>query len=433
MLRSSICLSLLASVALLLTKPAGADNWPQFRGPGGGGVANVRMLPEEWGEKNNLAWKVAVPGDAWSSPIVWGERLFVTTAFLEEKSEDVYRWEVHCLDPATGKTRWKKVAARGKGPIPIHTNNSYASETPVCDGQRVFAYFGMTGLFCYDMDGKLLWTKNLGVFPTVDDMGTASSPALADGRLFILCDNDKKPFLAAFKAETGEEIWRIERPSKSSWCTPYVWRNRQRTELIACGSGVIQSFDPATGKLLWEIPRLQGKFTATPVGNDDLLFIGSASAFDEGPLFAVRAGVSGVLTLPKGKEGNAAIAWSRLRSGPGTSSALLQGDFLYVFNRGYVMCYEAKTGERHFRERLPDCGSFLASPWAAAGKIYGLDESGQTYVLKPGPRFELLAKNWIFGQFWASPAVMEVRISPARVGACFLRACEQINDANLPH
>jgi len=383
-----------------------AGNWPQFRGPRGSGQADVRQLPAEWGDKKNLAWKVAIPGDGWSSPIVWGERLFLTTA-VEEKAEEMFRWEVHCLDALTGKTRWKHLAGRGKAPIAIHTNNTFASETPATDGKRLYAYFGMKGLFCCDMDGKPLWTKDLGVFPTVDDMGTASSPALAEGRLFILCDNAKSPFLAAFKAETGEEIWRKQRPSKSSWSSPFIWRNKQRTELVACGSGVIQSFDPATGKLFWSISGLQGKFTATPVGNDDLLYAGSASAFDEGPLFAVKAGASGELTLPKGNGSTEGIAWSRPRSGPGTASPLLNGEQIYVFNRGFVLCFDARTGDKLYKERLPDCGSFLASPWAAAGRVFGMDESGQTYVLAPGATFKLLSKNWVYDTFWASPAVME--------------------------
>ncbi len=392
------------AVGLCWSACALGENWPQFRGPGGQAVSAAQRLPEVWNDAKNVAWKADIPGSGWSSPIVWGERVFLATAILENEAEELYRWEVLCFDALTGKLRWQKTAARGKPAAAIHPNNSYATETPATDGRALFAYFGMKGLFCFDMDGKLLWSKDVGVFPTVDDMGSGSSPVLADGRLFILCENLKSPFLAAFSSDTGAEIWRAKRPSKTSWSSPYVWRNRRRTEVVACGSGVVQAFDPATGKLLWEI-RVDGRFTATPTGNDDLLFVGTASAFDEGPLFAVRAGAEGVLKLPAANGSNAWIAWSRTRSGPGMSSPVLAGDRLYLFHRGAAMCYEAATGKRIFRERLPEAGNFLASPFAANGKIYALDEDGQTFVMPGAAPFEVLASNWLKEKFWASPAV----------------------------
>lgn len=391
---------------------AAADDWPQFRGPNGLGVSGARRLPLEWDTNKNIAWKIAVPGNGWSSPIVAGEGVFLTTAVLEDEKAELYRWEVHCIDGATGNLNWKQVAARGKPPIAIHPNNSYATETPATDGRRLYAYFGMKGLFCYDLQGKLLWSRDLGAYPTVDDMGTGSSPTLADGRLFVLCENTKSSFLAAFSADIGEELWRVERPSKSSWSSPFVWRNRLRTEVVACGSGVVQAFDPAMGKLLWEL-RMEGRFTATPVGNEDLLFAGTASAFDEGPLFAIRAGANGTLKLPKASEPSAGVGWSKTKSGPGMSSPLLYGDYLYAFHRGIMMCYEANTGKRVYRERLPAGGNFLASPSAADGKLFALDEDGQMFILSAGPRFEVLAVNWIQEKFWATPALTD--------GAIFLR------------
>ena len=311
-------LAMLTGLTILSPNPAAAQNWPQFRGPGGTGLTDVRTLPAEWSDKVNLAWKVAMPGDAWSSPIVWGDRLFVTTAVPEEKMEDFFRWEVHCLDPATGKTRWKQIAAEGKGPIPIHNNNTYASETPATDGKRLYAYFGMKGLFCYDMStASRSGPRTSAPSRRVDDMGTASSPALADGRLFILCENDKNRSWPRSRRRPAKNCGVKPRPSKSSWSTPVCLAQSAAHGTRGLRQRHGSVVRPGHRQAALGDPGLQGKFTATPVGNDELLMIGSAGAFDEGPLFAVRTGASGRIDLPAGKEGNDGIAWSRTRSGSG--------------------------------------------------------------------------------------------------------------------
>jgi outer membrane protein assembly factor BamB len=186
----------------------------------------------------------------------------------------VYRWEVHCLDLATGKTLWKQLALEAKPRIPTHSTNTYASETPVTDGERLYVYFGMTGLFCYDLAGNPLWKKDLGSYPMLMGWGTGSSPVLDEDRLFLQCDNEEKSFLVAFDKRTGEELWRMPREERSSWATPYVWRNKKRTELVTIGSQKARSYDPATGKLLWEL-AMAGRNSASPVADDEMLYLGS--------------------------------------------------------------------------------------------------------------------------------------------------------------
>jgi outer membrane protein assembly factor BamB len=239
---------------------ARSDEWPQFRGPDSTGVVTGLQLPAEWSALKNVRWKVAVPGYGWSSPIVWGDRVFVTTAVSDQQKRPgggggggepppdvVFRWEVHCLDRDTGKTLWRQIAAERKPTVGNHPSNTYASETPVTDGERVYAYFGMVGLYCYDLSGHLIWSRDLGAYRMFANWGTASSPVLDEERLFVQCDNEIQSFLVALDPKTGKELWRVQRPEKSTWSTPAVWRNRLRTEVVLMGTRRIRSYDPATG------------------------------------------------------------------------------------------------------------------------------------------------------------------------------------------
>ncbi len=205
--------------------------------------------------------------------------------------DQVYQWQVLCLDRASGKLLWKQTAVEKKPTIPKQPSNSYASETPVTDGERVYAYFGMTGLFCYDMSGTLVWKKDFGSYPTAMGFGTGSSPTLEGERLFVQCDNEKASFLVALDKKTGKDLWRVEREEKTSWSTPYVWRNKERTELVACGGKSVRSYDPATGKQLWELGGFRGQFQASPVADSEMLYVGCGNPFGPRPLYAIRAGV----------------------------------------------------------------------------------------------------------------------------------------------
>jgi outer membrane protein assembly factor BamB len=403
-----------------------AEEWPQFRGPGSLGVSAEKDLPSEWAPDKNVRWKVEIPGAGWSSPVVWRERVFVTTAVTEKRfkpkpfsesygginvgkgSDESYRWEVLCLERATGKILWKQTAAEGKPAIPIHPTNSFASETPVTDGERVYAYFGPKGLFCYDMDGKLLWKKDLGAYKMQMGWGTGSSPALDGDRLFVQCDNEEKSFLVALDKKCGMQLWRVDRDEKSSWGTPFVWRNKERTELVAGGGKKVRSYDPATGKLLWDLGGMSGTFTTTPVADDERLYTGSSGMpGTKSPLVAVKAGASGDITLKEGESSNAGVVWCQNKVSPFVTSPLVYSGYVYVLDSrlGMVSCYDAKAGEPvYVKERLAPTG-FTASPWAYDGKVFCLDQGGRTFVLKAGPKFEVLARNTLDETFAASPAV----------------------------
>lgn len=435
-----------------------AGNWPQFRGPDSSGLSTETALPAEWGMAKNIQWKIAIPGIAWSSPIIWGDRIFITTAISDKqprpapgmpggggrgrfgggdggerpalpprpegggnrpmppggfgrgaKTPDmVYRWEVHCYNRADGKLLWKKVAVEQKPTIATHRKNTYASETPVTDGQRVYAYFGMTGLHCYDFNGELVWKKNLGSHPMRFGWGTGSSPALDGDRLFVLCDNEEKSFLAALEAKTGKELWRVDRDEKSTWGTPFVWRTKDRTELVTGGSKRVRSYDPATGKQLWELGGMGMQVAASPVAGEGLLFIGSSGPFGAKPLYAIKPGSGGDLTLKQGETANAGIAWCDKQGGPSMSSPLVYDGYVYVVaqNGGMLSCYDAKTGKPAYtKQRLPQAGGFTSSPWAHAGKVFFLGEDGQTYVVKAGPEYKLLGTNKLDEMFMATPAI----------------------------
>jgi outer membrane protein assembly factor BamB len=278
----------------------------------------------------------------------------------------------------------------------------------VTDGERVYASFGMHGLFCYDFAGNPVWRKDLGAYQTEFSHGTGASPAFDGERLFVQCDNEEKSFLVALDAKTGEQRWRVDRTEKTGWSTPLVWKNRGRTELVCLGRQRLKSYDPATGKVLWELGGMNGQAMASPVAGDDLLFAGTGGQLGGGrPLFAVKAGASGDVTLKPGATANESVAWSLPKAGPLIATPLLYEGCLYVpeQQQGLVNCYDAATGRQLYRERLPQAQGFFASPWAYGGKVFCLDEDGQTFVLQAGPEFKLLGQNKIGERCWASPAL----------------------------
>jgi outer membrane protein assembly factor BamB len=336
--------------------------------------------------------------------------------------DKVYQWQILCLDRDSGHVLWKELAREGKPRISIQESNTYATETPVTDGQRVYAYFGMHGLFCYDFAGKLIWKKDLGAYPTVMGQGPASSPVLDGECLFLQIDNEEKSFLVALNTKTGDELWRVSRDERTNHCSPVIWKNKLRTELVANGSREVRSYDPATGKVLWELEMGGGRCYSSPVGSSELLYVGSEAGMGGGGrrggesrgggggggLYAIRAGASGDVTLKEGETSNAGVAWSQSRGGPEKASPLLYEGHLYVLrtNGGIVTCYDAKTGKQLYRQRIPGATAFWTSPWAGEGKIFCLDDSGTTHVLDAGPEFKVLGTNKLNELFWASPAIV---------------------------
>jgi len=425
-----------ATLALLLLSIAARSaetpaNWPQFRGPGAMGVADHPGLPERWSTNENVAWKVDVAGRGWSSPIVWGNRVFVTTVVsegeMEEPKKGLYfggdrkelpkgtqRWLVLCLDLNSGRELWRQEAHSGAAPNRLHVKNTFASETPVTDGERVYAYFGNVGLFCYDLDGKRLWSTNWPAVKTRNGWGSAASPVLERGRIFIVNDNDEKSFAVALDAKTGRELWRVDRDEKSNWATPYIWQNAQRTELITPGTRKVRSYD-LDGKLLWELGGMSSIVIPTPFSKFGLLYVCSGYVGDKvRPVFAIKPGASGDISLQEGQTTNEFIAWFDPKGGPYNPSPLLYGDYFYVlFDFGFLSCHDARTGKAIYEKQRvrPDRQTaFTASPWAANGKIFALSEEGDTFVFQSGAEYKLLYKNSLDEMCMATPAIAGDRL-----------------------
>ncbi|MFC1552001.1 PQQ-binding-like beta-propeller repeat protein, partial [Candidatus Latescibacterota bacterium] len=426
---------LLLAASTLFAQENSADfenNWPQFRGPNSNQLSKSVSLPEEWGDNNNVLWKHELPGSGWSSPIVWGDRVFVNTAVsddltTEQRSylhtpstkrssaddydpETEYSYELHCLDLNSGELLWKRVAYKGKPFLPTRWEITHANETPVTDGERIYVYFGMIGLFCYDFDGNLVWKKDLGSYQMQSTWGSATSPMLYDGRLYMQIDNEESSFLAALDPATGKELWRIPREEKTSFSTPIIWKNSVRTELVLSGSNV-RGYDPYTGKALWSLNLGGGRNIPSPVADTSMLFAGNQTRRDGGgTLFAVKAGASGDITPEEGESTSAGVAWSAPDAGLSNSSPLLYNGNVYVVHErsGFINCYDAKSGKPYYeRTRIPNARAFWATPWAYNDKIFCLDDAGTTFVLKAGNEFNILYENKIDDKFWPSAALVD--------------------------
>ncbi len=416
-------------VALLLLVNLGstlrADDWPGFRGGARAGVAEAKTLPDTWDTKKNVVWNVAIDGRGWSSPVVWGDRVFLTTVVSDKNMsapkkglyiqdligkvpDGEHRWLVLCLDFKTGKTLWTQEVHKGKPPSGVHVKNSYASETPVVDAGRVVAVFGNVGVYCLDHTGKKIWSKALEPRATQMNWGPAASPVLYQDRLFLIRDNDEKSELLALDVKTGNQLWRVERKDeKSNWATPFVWKNDMRTELVTAGKGKVRSYD-LDGKLLWELGGMSMISIPTPFAAHGLLYVASGYVMDlTRPVFAIKPGASGDLTLPKGEKSSKYIAWCQKTAGPYHPSPLVYGEYLYVLlDRGMLSCYEAKTGKMVYeKQRLEGGGAFTASPWAYDGKVFCLSEDGDTFAVKAGATFEVLGKNRLDEMTLATPAL----------------------------
>lgn len=424
---ASLCL--LAST--LVTGQPGLVAWPQFRGTAASGVADGTKLPDTWsGAGQNLRWQVKIPGLSHSSPIVWGNRIYITTAVSSRPdatfkpglygdgtgSDDksVHKWIVMALDRTSGKVVWERVAYEGVPKETRHVKSTYASATPATDGRIVVAWFGSQGLYACDMEGRPLWSRDLGrldigAYNAPDiEWGSASSPIIADGRVFVQADQQKGSFLLALDARTGKDLWRAERDELSSWATPAVYRSSRtgvRAELVTNSPKRVRGYDPATGKELWSAGGSSMITAPTPIFTDQLIIVASGRA-PERPIFAIRPGAQGDIT-PATPGAATSLAWYKTARGSYMPTPLIYDGRLYVLsNQGLLDAYNVTTGADVYRQRLNHQGSgFSASPVAADGKLYLSSEDGEVFVVRAGPEFAILATNVMGEPLMATPAL----------------------------
>jgi outer membrane protein assembly factor BamB len=409
--------------------PGGPSNWPMFRGPQASGVADGQHLPASWDivKGRNVLWKVDLAGLAHSSPIAWNGKIFLTTAVSSDpKSElkiglygagdpskdvSVHRWVIYCLNAANGKALWERTAHEGAPRVKRHMKSSHANPTPVTDGKHLIVSFASEGLYCYDLDGKLLWQQDLGL---LDDgafnapelqWGAASSPIIFRNLAIVQCDRQKDSYVAAFDLDDGRRVWSTPRDEIPSWGTPNVYDGPPHPELVLNATHHICAYDPLTGKELWRLSPNSQITTPTPISGDGLIFVTSGYHPTQ-PIYAIRAGGSGDISLKKGEEANTYLAWTKTRGGPYTPTPILYDHLLYACsNQGVVNCYDARTGKEIYRQRLGGSGGYSASPVAADGRIYFTSEAGEIRVVKAGPDFQLLAVNKMDEPCMATPAI----------------------------
>ena len=421
-------ISLLTSVYVV----AHAQNWPQFRGPGATGVVEGSPQPVKFDASNqlNVRWKTPIPGLSHSSPVVWGNKIFVTTAVSSAKDEtrfglygDVapvkddpqHTWKVYAIDKQKGTILWERVAYEGIPKVKRHPKSSHAASTPVTDGKYLIAMFGSEGLYAYDLNGKLLWKQDLGVldagwFYDVDyQWEYGSSPIIYKNLVIIQADIQKNPYVAAYDIKTGKLVWKTAREGElPGWGSPTVYEGKLRPELVTTGAKAIRGYDPITGKELWKLGPMSEITTPTPFAAHDLIFVTSGYAPIQ-PIYAIKPGGSGDLSLKEKQESNEFVAWSKQRGGPYMPTPIVYGELLYTCsNQGVLTAYNAKTGERVYQERLGGTGgAFTSSPVASDGKIYLSSEDGDVFVVKAGPKYELLAKNPVGEVMMATPAISD--------------------------
>ena len=427
---SGVCLIFTVSVCFTAIAD---DVWPQFRGPAmNPAIADNPNLPDTWSTTENVEWVTDIPGLGWSSPVVWGDRVYLTTVDaagnFERPKEGLYNgrgrplppdmehgWIVYCLGLDSGDVLWKKQVLVAKPVVGRHPKNTYASETPVTDGERVYVLFGDVGLYCFDMDGNELWTQKIEPKKTQYDYGAAASPVVHDGKLIMIYDNQEDSYIAAYDAKTGDELWRTARDETMSWATPYIWGHDLRTEIVTTGKNRIRSYD-LDGKLLWEMDgRMSWACIATPFAVDGMLYLNSGYFQDKHrPVYAIRPGATGDITMEGGQTSSDYVAWYQPEAGNyNTSPLVYRGLYYSVLDRGGFECYDALTGDQVYsQKKITDEGraSFTSSPWAYNGKVFCLSEQGDTYVVEAGREFKLLRKNSLDEMCMACPAIVGDRL-----------------------
>jgi outer membrane protein assembly factor BamB len=447
-----ICALSLAS----LTVHAQDVVWPQFLGPQSNPVGTHARLAERWSKTENVEWSQEIPGRGWSSPIVTGGKVYVTTVTTDGKSkppqtgteysneyaaelekqglpveeiikrlterdielphEVMLHYFLYCLDLKSGNVEWKKEFYTGHPPGGRHRKNSFISETPVTDGKFIYLYVANLGVWAFDLKGNQTWTTPLEANPIYLDFGTGSSPALAGNLLIIVSDNQKQQYIAALDKRTGKQVWRTNRQlgsdrqpiQHSGWSTPFVWRHPLRTEIVAVGPETLVSYD-LNGKELWRLAGMAMTPIPTPFAYEGLLYINAGRGR---ALFAIRPGASGDISLKDDQTSNQYIVWSQPRGGTYLPSSVAYQGFIYTLTEtGILNRFEAKTGKQSYKTRIdPAAAAFTTSPWAYNGKLFCLSEEGQTFVVNTGEEFQLSHVNELDDFSLASPALVSDRL-----------------------
>ncbi len=410
------------------------DQWPQFRGPFASGIMERSDPPVEWDIRTgkHILWKTPVPGLGHSCPVIWGDRLFLTTAISgtgkdslkvglygdidEVGDRSVHEFRVYCFDKHTGELIWERLAHRGIPRTERHTKSSHANPTPATDGNYLVAFFGSEGLYCYDFEGNLNWKKDFGKMnagPYTDpevEWGFASSPIVHEGRVILQCDFLGNGFISCLELKSGREIWRAERGEISTWSTPNLYRRGENRQVVVNGWKHIGGYDFDTGNPVWRLEEGGDAPVPTPVIANDLIYIHSAHG-RYSPIFAIRPSATGDITLEKEQTSSEHIAWSISRGGAYMPTNLVVGRYLYNLRmNGNLTCYHALTGEEIYRERIPDALGITASGVTAAGRLYYSTEQGDVVVVKAGPGFEILSRNRLDDLIMATPAISEDRL-----------------------
>ena len=408
-----------------LLAAAGVDDWPRWRGPSNDGVARGDV-PLEFGEgSKNMAWKLDIPGRGFSSPVLWGDKLFLTTAVPIADAPapaaegaggprrgggagggagtgKEYKFVVMAVDAKTGKLIWERVAKTAVPHEGYHnTYGSFASNSPVTDGKHVYAFFGSRGLYCYDLDGKLIWDKQFSPMRMRLQFGEGSAAVLHGNAVLLNFDQESGAFIVALDKTTGKEIWRKERDESSSWAPPFVVKVGTQEQVVLPATAKVRAYDLANGELIWECKGLGANVIPAPVAVDDKMVI-VMSGYRDPNMLAIKLGGKGDLT------GTDSILWTNQRGNSYTPSPVLHDGKLYMLtDNGMLSCLDAATGKPHYlQQRLPNPYSFKASAVAINGKLYLSAENGDVIVVKMGESFEILATNPFPNHvFIASPAV----------------------------
>jgi outer membrane protein assembly factor BamB len=428
-------------------KVVAPGNWPQFRGPDATGIADGQHPPVTWDVKagTNVRWKTPIPGLGHSCPVVWGDKVFVTTAVSGDNNDKVrvgnygdvrsvndtskHAFHVICLDRDSGQILWDKVPIEAVPKIKRHEKGSQANCTPATDGKRVVACFGPEGLYCYDFAGNLLWKRDLSTidssfaFDREYEWGFGSSPVIYEGLVILQADLSHDSFVAAYSLEDGSRVWSTPRDEIPSWSSPAIWRTKDRVELVTNAAQYARGYDPATGTELWRLAKKSEVTIPAPVVAGDKVIVCSGNRPIQ-PIIAIMPGASGDISLKQGEKANASVAWGLMRGGPYMATPVLYRGHLYVLsNAGILTCHDAATGAEVYKERAGG-SSYTASPVAADGRIYLTSEQGDVRVVQAGADFKLLAVNKMDEYVLATPAIAN--------GAIFVRTQHNLYSFGTP-